>query len=122
MFKRMPPAPDLEQPEITNQGISFQWARGLPGDRYEFQLARDPDFQDIVHRTVVTEPDVHLDRPESGYFFIRVRTIDSAGDVGPFGTPQRVNVPPSSYWPAVLTTLLVLILALCLADIAVAPS
>jgi hypothetical protein len=112
MFKRMPPAPDLKQPDITDHGISFQWAHGLPGDRYEFQFARDQNFRDITYRTVVSQPNVHIDRPESGYFYIRVRTIDSAGDLGPFATPQRVNVPPSSYWPAIFTTLFVVILML----------
>jgi hypothetical protein len=111
-FKRLAPAPDVKAPEIADDAVSFQWAEGLPGDRYEFQFARDDRFTEMVYSAVLDEPSVTIERPDLGYHYLRVRTIDSEGDAGPFGAPQRVEIPPSSYWPPAIFTILMLIIFL----------
>jgi hypothetical protein len=59
-----------------------------------------------------TEPQLTLPRPPSGPYYLRIRTIDSDGFPGPYGTAQRIQIPPASYWPYALFSLMVLILAL----------
>ena len=108
-FKRLADAPELEVSGIEDEAIVFRWSRGLSGDSYDFQFARDPDFSDILLSKRLQQPSYRMDRPQSGSYFLRVRTVDAAGDPGPFGTTQRVQIPPASYWPLVIPVIMVLI-------------
>lgn len=109
---RLQPTPRLQPPEVTAHTLTFRWSAGLPGQQYEFQLAKDADFENIVIGTRVSEPQLTLPLPESGFHYLRIRTIEVDGYIGPYGPVQRVDVPPASYWPAGLMILLTLILVL----------
>lgn len=108
-FKRLVDAPVFEASDVAKDEVTFRWARGLPGDSYELQVARDAAFTDILETQRVSEPTHRITRPESGVYFLRVRTIDQAGDPGPFGATQRIEIPPGSYWPLVVPLLMLLI-------------
>jgi len=108
-FKRLSDPPTLQAPAIDENELVFRWSRGLPGDSYDFQLASDAGFDEIVARARVSEPTHTLARPPSGAYYLRVRTIDETGIVGPYGTTQRIDVPPGSFWPLVIPVLFVLI-------------
>ena len=108
-FKRLAAAPATEPPSIAEDRVVFRWSAGLPGDSFEFQLARDRKFDQIVEEIVVTEPTHSIDRPESGIYYLRVRTLDADGDAGPYTKPQRLKIPVESYLPYVITGLLFLI-------------
>ena len=54
----------------------------------------------------VSEPQITLVRPESAYYYLRIRLIESDGFEGPLGPVQRIFVPPDSYWPLLIFTLL----------------
>jgi len=75
-------------------------------------LAKDINFEEIVISTRVSEPQLTMPRPESGFHYLRMRSIDADGYVGPYGPVQRIDVPPASYWPygAVIFLTLVLVL------------
>ncbi len=107
-----PESPELEPPEVTKTRLVLRWRAGDPGQRYEYQLARDQDFRDIVLRETVAKPEAVLEDPTTGYYFLRVRTLDPDGYAGSYGPPQRIYVPPDSYWPALapLGILLLLII------------
>ncbi|HOW63169.1 MAG TPA: peptidoglycan-binding protein LysM, partial [Candidatus Contendobacter sp.] len=60
----------------------------------------------------VSEPQLSIPRPESGFHYLRIRTLEADGDAGPYGPVQRIDVPPASYWPMGLVVFLTLILAL----------
>ena len=90
----------------------FRWSAGLPGQRYQFQLARDSGFEEIVVDTTAEQPQVRIARPESGYYYLRVRTADVDGYLGPYGRAQRISVPPASYWPLVVVAVIVVVLVL----------
>ncbi len=109
---RLQPTPRMQPPEVTADAMTFRWSAGLPGQQYEFQLARDINFEDIAVSTRVSEPQLSLPRPESGFHYLRIRTIEADGYVGPYGPVQRIDVPPASYWPVGLVVFLTLILAL----------
>jgi len=42
------PTPRLQPPEVTADSMTFRWSAGLPGQRYQFQLAKDINFEDLV--------------------------------------------------------------------------
>ena len=58
------------------------------------QLARDEAFADVVLERQTTETAIELPRPERALrVWVRLRAIDPDGFVGPFGTPQYVDLP-----------------------------
>ena len=107
-FKRLVDAPALEALDVAKDAVIFRWAQCSPGDSYEPQVARDAAFTDILETTRVSEPLHRVARPESGKYFLRVRTIDQAGDPGPYRTTQRIVIPPGNYWPLVIPVLMIL--------------
>ncbi len=109
---RLQPTPQLQPPEVTADSMTFRWSAGLPGQRYQFQLAKDVNFEDIVVSSEVSEPQLTIPRPESGFHYLRMRSIDADGYVGPYGSVQRIDVPPASYWPVGVVVLLTLVLVL----------
>ncbi|MGH8666807.1 MAG: FecR domain-containing protein [Burkholderiales bacterium] len=105
------PAPALPDPPALGEAdITFRW-RAEPGQRFLFQLARDPQFAQIVHETQLDAPAFTTPRPEPGTYYMRVQATDADGFVGPFTATQRFDVPPSppSAWPLLLPLLLLLL-------------
>lgn len=107
---RLQPTPKLQPPEVTADQLTFRWSAGPPGQRYEFQLARDAGFEEVLISRQVAEPQLTLPRPPSGFHYLRIRSIEPEGYQGPYGPVQRIDVPPASYWPVGLVLLLTLIL------------
>lgn len=108
----VPPAP-RPKPPVTEDGklvLAWQNVDGIAA--YNIQVAADKDFQDLIADKTVNEPALVLPRPPSGYYYLRLRSIDAEGYEGSFGTPQRFEVEPESYWPlaifGIITTLLLL--------------
>ena len=93
-----PPGPVPEPPELSDEAMMIRWPAGLAGDRYRFQMARDDAFTDLVVDRETTEPSIRLERPEGGVVFIRVQTIDAAGEASAFSAPQRIEVPSDPLW------------------------
>jgi hypothetical protein len=111
-FFRLQATPKLQAPEVATGAVTFRWSAGLPGQRYEFQLARDINFENLMVNQRVSEPQLTIPRPESGFCYLRMRTVDADGYLGPYGPTQRIDIPPESYWPMGVVVILGLILAL----------
>ena len=109
---RLQPTPKMQPPEVTAEAMTFRWSAGLPDQQYQFQLARDSNFEAIVISTQVSEPQLTIPRPESGFHYLRMRVIEADGYLGPFGPVQRIEVPPASYWQYGMVLLLTLVLVL----------
>lgn len=107
---RLQATPKLQAPEVTADAMTFRWSAGLPGQQYQFQLAKDFQFEMVIVDQRVSEPQLTISRPESGFLYLRMRTIDVDGYVGPYSPAQRIDVPPATYWPFAI--ILGLILAL----------
>lgn len=108
---KLQPAPTVEPPKVDGNDMVLRWS-GLPGQHYQFQLAKDSRFEQIVVDTATSEPQVRIPRPESGFYYLRIATTDPDGYRGPYGPPQRITVPPESYWPLGIFAILVMVLAL----------
>jgi hypothetical protein len=109
LFRRIAPAPELEAPDITDDTLAIRSRSGLPGQTYHFQMSDDESFSDLLVDKYSDEPGFEIPRPGGGEYFIRVRTIDPDGFVGPFGTPQSIDVPYNYYWLLTLLPLLALL-------------
>lgn len=98
-FRRVMPAPEIEEPEIEDDFLFVRWRAGLPGQRYQFQFAEDSSFSKLLVDNIADQPQQRLERPDAGEYFMRIRTIDPDGFVGPYGKTQTLDVPPRGlYW------------------------
>lgn len=93
-FRRVPPAP-LAAPEVSDKELTLTWPAGLPGERYQLQIASDVEFSAPLHTVDTVEPVARVPRPPGGTWFIRVRSIYPDGFEAPFGKPQQIEVPSS---------------------------
>ncbi len=109
MFRRIIPAPELEAPDLSDETLSIRSRSGLPGQRYHFQMSDNDSFDELIVDKYTDEPGFEVPRPNGGEYFIRVRTIDPDGFVGPFAAPQSIDVPYNYYWLLTLLPLLALI-------------
>jgi hypothetical protein len=78
---------------VGDQSIRVFW-QGLPGQRFDVQLAADPAFARIVEQRQVDRSEVDLPLPGPGRFHIRLRVRDADGFVGPWSASQHVDVIP----------------------------
>ena len=106
-FRRPPPGPALEAPEIGDEQLTLRWRKGLPGQRFHVQLAATPDFETRLIDARTGDPQVTVPRPQGGAYFIRVKTIDVDGFEGPFEPPQQLSIPekPRPWWPLLIPLL-----------------
>ena len=77
----------------------MRWRTGLPGQQYQFQLAREATFADPLIDQRTDKAELEIDRPAGGEYFIRVRAIEPDGFIGPFSEPQIIDIPSDfNYW------------------------
>lgn len=74
------------------KALSFQWS-GRPGDRQQAELARDPQFRDVVAREELDAPKWEPAISGGGRYYFRYRSIEPDGYVGPYTEPLTVEVP-----------------------------
>jgi hypothetical protein len=91
-FLLLPPPRNPDPPREEGNQLVFTWG-SEPGQAFEFQLARDPAFGDVVVNLKLREAQVPLDRPRPGRYYMRVRAIDADGYVGPYTATQSFELP-----------------------------
>ena len=95
-FALLAPPALPEPPRIGANGIAFRWS-GEPGQTFEFQMADNPRFENLILQQTLASPDIELPLPQSGTYFMRYRAVDPDGFVGSFIDPQKFSVPKSPY-------------------------
>lgn len=96
-FQLRPPPANPEPGKIDDKSLSFAWP-SEPGQTFEFQLAKDDSFAQLVDSRKISEPTVTLPKPEPGTYFMRVRATDPDGYVGPYTKAQKIDVPYGKPW------------------------
>ena len=91
-FAMRPSPPQPKPPAVGEKTVGFAWP-GQPGQRYDFQLSRDAEFKTVLTERRLDEPVIELPLPGTGRFHVRVRAIESDGFVGPWATPQTMDIP-----------------------------
>lgn len=91
-FEIRPPPPVPPPPKVGDRGVSFAWD-ARPGQTFDFQLARDAEFKQLVLERPLTEPKIDLPLPGTGRFYVRLRARDPDGFIGPWSTPQFFDLP-----------------------------
>jgi hypothetical protein len=93
-FSLLRPPTGMAPPQVTRQHVTVQWS-GEPGQTFEFQVARQPDFSRLLLSQSVYAPEAVWARPdEGGRLYMRYRATDADGFVGPYSTVQVLELPP----------------------------
>lgn len=94
-FERVaePPAPAIGAPKHAGKDMDFGWQAGLPGQRYQVQMARAADFAQPTLDRTVDQPALQIPKPAHGTWYLRVRTLDTDGYAGPWSPAQKVKLP-----------------------------
>lgn len=88
-----PPAPRVGAPRRSGHELTLGWSAGSPGQHYRIQLARDPDFAHPQVDRTLDRPALQIRKPGDGTWYVRVRTIDTDGYAGRWGTVQKIHLP-----------------------------
>lgn len=91
------------------KSLVFRWG-GRPGDRHQVELARDPQFNDIIVRDELDGDEWQPAVPaNAGRYYFRYRSVESDGYVSPYSETLMLDVPrDGSAWLLLLPLLLVL--------------
>ncbi len=100
MAFRVPfPGPELSVPEVGDDDLTLAWSAAAEGQRFHFQIASDKDFNELLYDEVTLNSRVTIPTPEGDRYYLRVKTIESDGFKGPFGSPQVIDIPKDTpYW------------------------
>jgi len=109
-LRETPPPPPLEPPKAQGDKIVFRWRARSGDDAYDVQVARDPAFKELLLERRENLPELVLDKPPHGTYYLRVRTIEADGFVGPYGSAQQFKVSLSLWWWLVPGALVLLLL------------
>lgn len=88
-----PPAPTVGAPERSGHELTLGWPAGSPGQRYHVQMARSSTFAKPKIDQTLDQPRLHIHKPASGTWYVRVQTIDTDGYVGDWGPAQKIQLP-----------------------------
>lgn len=105
------PLPEPPKGGMADDGksLTLAWS-GRPEDTQHVELARDPQFTQIVAQADLNAPEWTLPRPsQSGTYYFRYRSIEPDGFVGPYSSPLVIEVPRDWRYLWLLTPLLFLL-------------
>lgn len=108
-----PPAePEIGALESDGGKLIIRLADLAPGQRIRFQIAEKPAFDEILYEAVEDEAALVVPGLPPGDYWFRGQIIEPDGFTAEFGTPQRITVPATSWWPALLVPFALLLLLL----------
>jgi hypothetical protein len=103
ILKPVPAAPN--PPKEDGNRIGFSWG-SEPGQTFDFQLARDAAFKDLVTEQKLNKPEITIDKPgDPGTYYMRYRATDPDGFVAPYSSAQSFEVKRSYWWLLLLLPL-----------------
>jgi hypothetical protein len=95
-LKPVPAAPNPPKEEAGR--ITFSWG-AEDGQKFEFQLARDAAFKELVMEQKLDKPEITIDKPSAaGTYFMRYRSIDPDGFIAPYSSAQNFEVKGNHWW------------------------
>lgn len=95
-LKAMPQAPN--PPKEEGNRVGFSWS-GEPGQTFDFQLASDTTFKTLVEEKKLTQPEISIEKPsDAGLYYMRYRSTDADGFVGPYSSAQTIEVKANRWW------------------------
>ncbi|MGB8338641.1 MAG: FecR domain-containing protein [Burkholderiales bacterium] len=89
-----PPAPTLSAPAVGENMLFFNWTAPIAATKFEFQLARDAEFKNIVATNQTSDTRLYVPRPATGSeYFARVRLTTAENKTSDFSNAQKMQLP-----------------------------
>lgn len=104
------PMPEPPKGGVSADGktLALAWGGSLE-DTQHVELARDPQFKEIVVQADLDAPEWTLPRPSrGGTYYFRYRSVEADGYVGPYSATLVIEVPHDWRWLLLLPLLLAL--------------
>ncbi len=93
--------------QSEDETLVATWPAGQGGQRFQVQVADDPDFNNLVSDIEIAESRLPLEPTPGQVRYLRIRVIEPDGYLGPWGGTQQLDPPPDdSWWMVVLPGLL----------------
>ena len=95
------PMPEKVSPELkaADDGKLYaSWEKGSRNQTYQVQLAYDDQFNDLEFDKKTTEAKITFEPVSGQVRYLRIRSIEEDGYLGPWGTTQRVDPLPDDTW------------------------
>ena len=108
----MPTAPGAGDSTVTDDHVRLTWGRSADTAYYEFQLARDAEFSDLVTEERLEAPGFELSDGEAGTYHFRARGVSDEAVKGPWSPVNSFEIEADPWPPTYLIPLLPLILLL----------
>ena len=109
-LRAVPPPPAVDAPKEEDGRTVIRWRARSGDDAYDVQVARDAAFTQLVLERREDLPELTLEKLPAGTYYLRVRTIESDGFVGAYGSAQQFKLPYSLWWWLAPAGLLLLLL------------
>lgn len=87
----LPPMPSAPASEINQLQVQLSWV-GRADQRYEVQVARDPDFAQVLAEIAMDESRLDWSAPAPGRYYVRLRAREADGFVGEWTAIQYFDV------------------------------
>ena len=96
-------SPQLEAPIITDKQVILSWQNSAQAKHYEYELAKDVGFEDIVTKDIISAEQLTLSSLSSGEHYFRVRVHSEDNEIGPYSEVQSIDIPYTNDWPLIIS-------------------
>ena len=93
-----PPVPSRLTLNASGNQVAMGWAASPGAATYQVQLAEDPNFEQLVFDSRITDTRASIERAESGRYHLRVKAISAAGIASDFSEPKQIWVDQEESW------------------------
>lgn len=98
-FTLLPPpaSPPVEEPEMDKNAIRIRWQDLGKDVSYRFQMAKSPEFKEVLIDSRVETPEITIEKPtQAGTYHVRISGVDSENREGNFSKPQSFEIKRSN--------------------------
>lgn len=78
---------------VSGKQLQLRWVGRKQSVSYQVQVAPNQDFQHLLLDARTADNWIDMTRPQSGRYFLRVRQIFAAGQVGAWDVPMMFDAP-----------------------------
>jgi hypothetical protein len=97
-----PPTPSMEKPKMGRNEIVLTWRDLGIGITYHFQMAKDPEFNEVIVDKRLDRPEITLQKPkDKGVYYVRTSSIDRKMREGEFSPSQTFEIRGRAYLAAI---------------------
>ena len=95
---------------VGDDGVLISWGKAADAAGYEFQIARDAQFSELVHEELLKGTEYKFAQSDSGTFYYRARGVSDEDVRGPWSPVNQFEIEPPPWNPAMILLLLPLLL------------